>query len=709
MSRFLPLLVLLIVLLVSISGCGSHGPVLPGPAAARILTGVVSETNFVVPAGQRFTTIGDVVIRSETADVQGELVAQASDQPGQDGSSITIEAEGDIAVTGKVEAGSGVGGNAEGDGGDGGDVALTSANGDITLGGGDTTGDGSAATVTIPVAAGNGGEGGGGLLGGPGGNGGDLTIEAGVLTIAGASTRIHVGNGGRGGDAIIGGQDLLTTTLPPQMPNHGGNGGALDIKAAEVWVGGESVQGNSADAPAADPPTVVVGGEGRDAGYLYYGTAPNTGSTWPGPVDGGTAQIDFDALWANPVQGAAGGDGFVAGDGQNIWAIMPNGIAGTNGGSGHFRAGHGGQQETDWFGMAGFAGDGGKAAVQAGHGGPGGECTWGGEGGMAIAVGGDGGDIVALSPTGWKPVGNGGNADAWGGQAGPGGDCCTPPARGGAGGSGGDAYSISGNGGQGLDGAYEGLPGGSWATGGDGAYGGDGETPGKGGGGGAGLAKVGLGKGTVPSAGRPGKSGANGGNCPKPPPPTPDPDDIIGRIIPTGFTYTIKLYIPTVIKGSDQSAQSPTTTTDADGYYVFKNVQPGEYRLIPDLDEAAPPNYWFPAMRWVTKVAGTPLTDQDFELKTGGKHSVTVEVRDQNNQPMAGLDVVLYGYTVALGDHNATTGADGKVVIPDVNSGLHYLQVTEIPPAGFEWSPARAEAMVDDQDTVAPVVRLVPE
>ena len=69
--RHARLLALLIVPLLSLSGCGSHGPALPGPAAARILTGVVNETNFVVPAGQRFTTVGDVVIRSETADLTG--------------------------------------------------------------------------------------------------------------------------------------------------------------------------------------------------------------------------------------------------------------------------------------------------------------------------------------------------------------------------------------------------------------------------------------------------------------------------------------------------------------------------------------------------------------------------------------------------------------------------------------------------------------
>ncbi len=95
-----------------------------------------------------------------------------------------------------------------------------------------------------------------------------------------------------------------------------------------------------------------------------------------------------------------------------------------------------------------FGGDGGKGKDDNCSSGP---CH-GGDGGKAIARGGKGGDFVVAVPAPLKRVGNstggnGGNATAYGGDGGDGGWCCQPPFQGGDGGKGGDAE------------AYPGLPG----------------------------------------------------------------------------------------------------------------------------------------------------------------------------------------------------------------------------------------------------------
>lgn len=72
-----------------------------------------------------------MTIRARSASVAGTIGSRAVAGPGRSGSSITIETEGDIVVSGRATAGSGTGGAAEGNGGD---VTLRSSAGDITIG-----------------------------------------------------------------------------------------------------------------------------------------------------------------------------------------------------------------------------------------------------------------------------------------------------------------------------------------------------------------------------------------------------------------------------------------------------------------------------------------------------------------------------------------------------------------------------------------------
>ena len=102
-----------------------------------VLSGTVDVGDFSVAAGQTKVVSGDLKISaSGSVDIAGSLVAD-----GDNGQSITIQAEGDVNISGTVTAGNGSAGAA------GGDLTIVSMNGDITL------------TESSLIAAGDGGGG----------------------------------------------------------------------------------------------------------------------------------------------------------------------------------------------------------------------------------------------------------------------------------------------------------------------------------------------------------------------------------------------------------------------------------------------------------------------------------------------------------------------------------------------------------------------
>ena len=272
--------------LLALVGCGSHSPTLPGAGAG--LAGIVDygDAEFVVGAGETVLVAGDVIIRAQSARIEGDLVARQTPGSGADGYSITIETPDGIAVTGRIMAGDGTAGGQDGAGGNGGSVILASANGDIIVGVGDSAGDGSAAGGAA-VHAGDGADGGGGTLGGGGGGGGSIALNCpnGTLTINQSPGLFHVGDGGGGGDGVVGGQALLVTSPAEELSNGGGDSGWLNADCQAV--AGVDVHDRTTDEGQAIKAVVfdegvATGGIGGAAGHYYYGIDPVTGQpTWP--------------------------------------------------------------------------------------------------------------------------------------------------------------------------------------------------------------------------------------------------------------------------------------------------------------------------------------------------------------------------------------------------------------------------------------------
>ncbi|TSC76237.1 MAG: hypothetical protein G01um101431_858 [Parcubacteria group bacterium Gr01-1014_31] len=220
-----------------------------------------------------------------------------------------------------------------------------------------------------------------------------------------------------------------------------------------------------------------------------------------------------------------------------------------------------------------FGGDGGLATADPGNGGDGLKCKQrGGNGGSGTATGGQGGK-AALTLTGGagrsSPEdvgGNGGDADAHGGKGGNGGNC-DASGPGGPGGKGGDAKSIFGKGGvgktrNGSDGAVQDE------TGGNGGNGGDGCGEGKGGKGGKGNP--------------PGQDGADGKNlCVPPPTPTPTPTPTAGDPTPTPTATPTPT--PRETTGGGGTQPTPTPTPDKEMIKVQVIQYNGKYLPVDQL------------------------------------------------------------------------------------------------------------------------------
>ncbi|MBI2302554.1 MAG: hypothetical protein HYU66_26920 [Armatimonadetes bacterium] len=491
--------------------------------AALVLTSLANIGRFEVAAGQRMVFTGDVTVQCQTAVIAGELYSPDASQPGGDAPGITIQAAGDIAVTGRIVTGRGSGSPTQG--GDGGDIRLSSSGGSLTIGSAAARGR----AVQPVLQTGDGGNGADGLLGGAGGDGGVIHLEApnGVLTIHQRPGLIQVGNGGHGGRGVVGGQDLLTFTPPRQLANGGGDSGG--INAAWGSTNGVEVIVNA----DATPPQAILldagvgtGGTGGDAGDFYLGVDPATGaSTWPARARTWDRQVPS----AVEVVGSDGGDGWRrAGNGTTVSMSYDgeDAPAGT-GTSVTATGGKGGDVSVAFYefftNFELHAGEGGSAFVTGGNGARGSGCgSAGGDGGKATARGGDGGQCNpwVFEPRLWFP-GKGGDATARGGDGGTGGSCCEPPGQAGRGGGGGDADARGGAGGSAFpwDPARQGAGGNAAAVGGDGGTGGDGSPPGSGGGGGEASAQPGSSErqpGTVTKR-RDGASGGVGVDCTPPP------------------------------------------------------------------------------------------------------------------------------------------------------------------------------------------------
>ena len=713
-------------------GCGHHSPMLPGPGGGEFtstLTGVVTVDDFVVGADERVRCVGDVTVQCKSAAVRGEMLSAPPQGTGQDGASIAIRSEGNIEVTGGIVAGSGTGGAAEADGGSGGGIQLASEKGDIALGADAAAAGGAPPGAPPRLHTGDGADGGDGKVGGAGGAGGDLTLECpdGTLTINQTPGLIHLGNGGHGGRASIQGEELLTATVPEQMPNAGGDSGGL-IPFCKNLVGVELEQsGGGVGFPeliGALDDGVGSGGHGGNAGSLDFGRDPDTGlPTWPATVP--PRRESPAELWPAPTRGADGGEGAcTGGHGESIiWdASGMQTPEGAPGAAANVRGGDGGSCGHTWGGVIGHitvglfvdrevqSGNGGDVEVWGAPGGNGGECMRGGAGAKVRAEGGDAGIIYyARTKVKYMDFGRAGLAWAHGGKGGDAGHCCDPPAAGKTGGDGGLARAIGGVGPIYYDGEGHqvGMGGHVWAYGGHGGNGGDGQPPGTGGDGGKADPVPGFGAiwGLV-KARASGKPGRGGYLCPVRP---PDGDEIVGTVIDELGNAIADLSIVILPDESDASdgtrGQAPSATTNANGIYTFADVAPGKYLILPPLPQR--PDFWDPFEQKVTKMAGVGVAGQDFVLRTGGQYTVRVPVKDQAGSAMAGVRVRLLDTIAAAFYHN--TGGDGVAVFDGVWSGRVEVTVDQAPPAGLRWDPPLHLVDVGQGDVTTPEFRLVPD
>ncbi|MCC7495071.1 MAG: hypothetical protein IT204_22170 [Fimbriimonadaceae bacterium] len=496
------------VLAAAAGGCGGGQGV---PAADRVITGTVTETNFVVGADEVVEFVGDTNVQCATANVAGLLRARAATAPGAAGAGLTLQASGTVAVTGQVMAGDGQPGGPGQAGGDGGGVTIQ-AGGAVTLGVAAARQD-----LSPAIGSGSGGDGGVGATG-AGGDGGAIRVLAAgqTITFHERAGLLTFGSGGDGGALTLTEDQLAGQELPTPLQNGGGDGGTLELVAADVAglatqeLSPEGLPSGTYLVPAE---STIAGGAGGAAGAVSTppeATAARTGHAVPAP----RVRAIVERL---VVEGSNGGDGWRrGGDGAEVRIILTR----ANGQDAKAHGGDGGnasdRYQTTLGQILGLvlpgtyqAGKGGDAYCQAAPGSPGSPSTDAGDGGRAAAVG---GSIGRSKPAGVLanvlPV-QGGRATALGGHGGRGGGRCgsEPMGWGGDGGKGGEADARGAS--------SQGLPSGAAeATGGAGGSGGDGErTPGVGGSGGAARAEAGPSTPSGPEIATPGATGAAGTAC----------------------------------------------------------------------------------------------------------------------------------------------------------------------------------------------------
>jgi hypothetical protein len=550
-------------------GCsGSGGPAMPSPATPDRPdpTPIVVE-DLIVPAGEERRVEEDTVFTVDgIVQIDGALIGADGSGAGAHGVDITIEAEGDISVTGLIQAGRGVDGASDEAGGDGGSVSLTSTGGSITIGTEDEVAP--ASNDRHGLHAGDGGDGGEGLLGGPGGKGGSvlLACASGTLTIHEAPGLFHIGSGGHGGQGVLGGEDLETFEPPAhllipfeetgielpsfddpgwegdapeefelpenvlQIPSHGGDSGRLIMDAQEL-IGPETEE---VSVPDTGPVLLVhsdielVSGAAGGSGGSFTLRSEAVGNAALRAQSSDGAKSD-SVTWE--VRGANGGSGDrQGGDGGDI----------DNSGGGSAFGGHGGEVNLASGFLRGIwyvyrtarSGRGGDATATSDDGSDGDACSSGWFSSICLAFGGNGGSIE-VSGLGQARntsffAGRGGDAKAISGNGGNGGDCCgASSGPGGDGGNSGHAIAQGGLAGSvfGAGGAHvnRGRGGNAEAHSGRGGNGGDGRPPGAGGKASFASAIAGIGAPRGEASTTKGADGAPGDPCPEAPAPDPDP------------------------------------------------------------------------------------------------------------------------------------------------------------------------------------------
>ena len=450
--------------------------------APDTLGGAVNVRTLTIPAGHTTRVTSDLTVTaSGQVTIEGSLIADASTGVG---TSITIDAQGDVDIGGTVQSGDGTVPAAARRKPTGGLTAQTDDDESVTTGLNGVCGGSvdlkSARRLSVRASAtvqtGNGSDGQDGFPNSRGGCGGNLFLRAGTtLSVRGS---LIVGNGGNGGLAVT-----TVADLPPDgyFSNDGGRSGVPFFQAPTLDIPGLRSVRN--DIHALDPVayssstgSLISGGVGGSAGGVIVTDNPSDLPSLPG------APVAEPAAPDHGLPGLSQGDGnsndnsagapcpagvhcLTAGSGG--WGWSAGGIGGTisisigfdrtglDGTSWSSTAGSGGDVDEDIILIAPVvdavildgaqAGPGGDATAAAPSGGLGDASHRnGGNGGTAYAYAGRGGNG---SLYGQQTGGRGGQALVYAGTGGWGfDDGCAP----GAGGNGGDGFAYGGNGGDGT-------------------------------------------------------------------------------------------------------------------------------------------------------------------------------------------------------------------------------------------------------------------
>lgn len=272
----------------------------------------------------------------------------------------------------------------------------------------------------------------------------DIILRGEALVIP-EGVSVRAGKGSDGADIVNNGVAI---------GGNGGKGGDIIIEAQRVIVDGWLYSGDGGDggrAVSAGSPADARGGRGGDPGMIvgYDGTHQARGRFGDGGdaeargVDGSCSHPDAKAVSARGVSGVtpgADGDSANATGGMGADACSP-GAAGGRGGSAYAFGG-------DASGTGEHAGRPGDAIAVAGRGGNGGddcgtERSVGGEGGLGGEAVAYGGNVTLGAYLASGQNFTAGNASATAGSGGHGGD--GPPGQAGRGGGAGDAHAFGGS------------------------------------------------------------------------------------------------------------------------------------------------------------------------------------------------------------------------------------------------------------------------
>jgi len=478
-----------------------------GTNQGRVVAGVevggeINCETFTVPAGKRTTVTSDLTVNaSGDITIDGDLIGDPA--AGCTGYAITLEAGGNLVVTGSVQAcdpdvadqvtakpvAAGKASDLAVPGKDGRHVRLVAA-ADLSI---DTV-------DRIAATNGTNGYAGAGLVGARGGNGGGIAIcVGGDLFIRGV---LVLGNGGNGSDVV-----LTPTRVADEVAIEGGNryvsearggdSGAISVLALGSidWphftcfeettadASTERICGMDLNALNLDVQFVgaIIGGQGGNAGEVTITDEQDTSSSstaeltiegargghgwWTGGVGGGitflsSLMADADRRHGRDVKA-------IGGKGGNLYheCFKPDVYGDPNKGLDRLYCG-------DFVYAIGdprvpcVAGGGGAVLVRAAWGKHGSsQFPDGGNGGNATGIGGDGGDGSELSRL--RQTGGDGNSAFV--EGGDGGNGWTSYNTAGDGGDGGDSYAYGGNKGRGAGNFYPTQAGGTmviWGGGG---------------------------------------------------------------------------------------------------------------------------------------------------------------------------------------------------------------------------------------------------